>query len=314
MLRRNTHSSMRMLSVLHGSSSLQGQVISAHSSTSFISARFSSVTTSNSLKYVYDQFEACIEDGVKTAKAQGKEAIFVVGEDHDKKECMLMQIIALSAAYKQGINDLYIEESPRRLKRYMKAISPIMQEKGLLYFNHYDRCVIDGSEVMLNCSNMMDSYLVTKDKTNMQITAAENSCLDFLRHKGIRGHIMTSTPVLNYRDNHMVKQFMSRGQDCIAFVGAGHLKGIMENEKLNEQYHAVGFDVSGDISPKDFASYNTYQQACVLYPKNSKRVECIFPNMGLFSSMVDAVSQVMDVCEDKKSNKDIKHSMRALQV
>lgn len=259
----------------------------------------STKTIYESLDPIYNSLDRVMINGIKTARLENKKLLIATGELHHNKACLLTEIMLLSIAYRYLINTLYVECSPGEVSGYSDIKGNLLKNSGLQYFECYDH-------EKYNHINMLDSYLITKNRYKMEIKGIDSLSLRMEQRHCTHPTALEEKNWYTSREEYMRNQLISSNTNGIAFFGLFHLSGIMEHTRLNAQYHIVGINISSGFEYDELLkSYANDPQVSlirnnVLYPIESKRViqlPCLDKNRFF---MVQAVKDTLQFCEDKE--------------
>jgi hypothetical protein len=243
----------------------------------------------------YAQMHAVIKEGVEVAAVKKKKPLVIAGEHHYNPEELPLQMMVLTIAKDPifNFNDLFIEHTAKHLNEYINKIEVAFKKDPDAYF--------DNDHGQIGCMNMIESYVFLKDKLNMHAHGMDLPDIDDFRSDEKFVAYFTTVEAMNKRDNYMANQLIRSNVNALAFVGMAHMKGIMTNTLLLEQYHPIAFNISMagmDANLLKFVDTINLNER-YRFALDSKQATQVLPKMSFFANEQRSIQSVIKYCEDK---------------
>lgn len=265
------------------------------------------IRTREMIEETYAHMHHVVEEGVQVAAAKNKKPLVIAGECHDNREDFPLEMMLLTILKEPAFNfnDLFVELSNDLAQACVAEVlkSPLKGDLTVYgdlaaYFDRYHREPV-------NCFNMIDPYVILKDKLKMRIHGMESSYTDYCRFNALGHYCMSTSLGMKMRDKYMVSELVKSNVNAAAFVGVSHLKGIMTNTLLLEHYHPIAFNFAFASLLDDKVLDNHFDNDVpqithrLKFAMDAKNVTTILPKMSFFAAGQGSLRNVVRHCENK---------------
>jgi hypothetical protein len=176
-----------------------------------------------SVESVRKEIKAKLAIASAEAKAAGKKLLIVVGEQHYKREGLLLLLMTMEAARKHGVKNLAIEIGPEKFDWLKKEpFDPLFIINGFISIPY--------SEQILG----WNAFPIDKENLSEKDATSDQGMLD--------------------RESYMIEQLLQSPENIVAVVGTTHIPAFIESKHLDQNYILVNLCVEFSTITKPAAT------------------------------------------------------------